>query len=191
MIVNEQETAVTQEMTKETTSVRLTGRAQDPEPKQSLAARLRELLTRDDSGSALAEMAFIVVPLMVTMITGLVWFGIALNSDLALNNAVQSGSEQLALLRGNAADPCAVTATDVGNAAPGLTPSQLNFTITLGGTPYAGSGTSGSSAPSCNGVTMTSGETAVLTVTYPVTINVFGWGAHSYIMSASTAELIQ
>jgi Flp pilus assembly protein TadG len=148
----------------------------------AIAGQLRELVERDESGSAVAEMAFVVIPLMLLMITGMVWFGIALNNDLALNNAVQGGSEQLALLRGNAADPCATTVTNVENAAPGLTASSLRFAITLGGTAYT---------TSCNAITLTSGETAVLTVTYPVTVNVFAFGTHSYTLSATTTELIQ
>lgn len=159
--------------------------------KQAVAARLRDLMVRDESGSALAEMAFIVIPLMMLLITGMVWFGIAMNNDLALNNAVQAGSEQLVLLRGNVADPCASTATDVGNAAPGLAAGSLTFTITLGGTAYTGTGTSGSNAPTCNGVTLTSGETATLTTTYPVTVNIYSLGSHTYTLSASTTALIQ
>ena len=112
-----------------------------------MTARLRDLAIRDESGSALAEMAFVVVPLMVLMITGMMFFGIALNNDLALNNAVQAGAEQLALLRGNVADPCASTVTDVQNAAPGLTASSLRYTVTLGGTSYSSSGTT---TPSCS-----------------------------------------
>lgn len=146
------------------------------------AERVHTLVARDESGSAVAEMAFVVMPLMLLMVTGMVFFGIALNNDLALNNAVQAGSEQLALLRGNAADPCASTVTDVENAAPGLAASNLTFAINLGGTAYT---------TSCNGVTLTSGETAALTVSYPVTINVFQFGSRTYTLSASTTELIQ
>jgi Flp pilus assembly protein TadG len=147
-----------------------------------VTAWMRDLVAHDESGSAVAEMAFVVIPLMVLMLTGMVWFGIALNNDLALNNAVQAGSEQLALLRGNAADPCASTVTVVENAAPGLAASNLTFAFTLGGTAYT---------TTCNGITMTSGETAVLTVTYPVTLNIFQLGSHTYTLSATTTELIQ
>ncbi len=162
--------------------------AQEAGRRPSLTARLRDLATHDESGSAVAEMAFVVVPLMVLMITGMVFFGIALNNDLALNNAVQAGAEQLALLRGNVSDPCASTVTDVQNAAPGLAASSLRYTVTLGGTSYSSSGTT---TPSCASVTMTTGDVAVLTVTYPVTVNVFAFGSHTYTMSASTTELIQ
>jgi len=164
------------------------GPAQEAERRPSMTARLRDLAVCDESGSALAEMAFVVVPLMVMMITGMIFFGIALNNDLALNNAVQAGAEQLALLRGNVADPCASTVTDVQNAAPGLATSSLRYTVTLGGTSYSSSGTT---TPSCAGVTMTTGEVAVLTATYPVTVNVFAFGSHTYTMSATTTELIQ
>lgn len=146
-----------------------------------MVERLRRLIQEDESGSALAEMAFIVIPLMIMMITGLVWFGLALNNDLALNNAVQAGSEQLALLRGNSADPCADTVTNVQNAAPGLDPTKLTFAITLGGTGYT---------TTCK-VTLTSGEVETLTVSYPVSVNVFGFGAHTYTLSATTTQLIQ
>jgi Flp pilus assembly protein TadG len=159
--------------------------------KRTAAGCLRQLMLHDESGSALAEMAFVVIPLMMLLITGMVWFGIAMNNDLALNNAVQAGSEQLVLLRGNVADPCAATATDVGNAAPGLTASSLTFTITLGGTAYTGTGITGTGAPTCNGITMTSGETATLTVTYPVTVNLYSFGAHTYTLSSATTALIQ
>lgn len=164
------------------------GPAQEARRRPAVSARLRDLAIGDESGSALAEMAFVVVPLMVLMITGMVFFGIALNNDLALNNAVQAGAEQLALLRGNVADPCASTVTDVQSAAPGLTASSLRYTVTLGGTSYTSSGTT---APSCAGVTMTTGEVAVLTVTYPVTVSVFAMGSHTYTMTATTTELIQ
>lgn len=171
--------------------IRQQGPANQARWTQTVATRLRDLMVRDESGSALAEMAFIVIPLMMLMVTGMVWFGIAMNNDLTLNNAVQAGSEQLVLLRGNVADPCASTATDVGNAAPGLTATSLHFTITLGGTPYTGTGTSGSNAPTCNGITLTSGEAATLTATYPITVNIYSMGSHTYTLSSSTTVLIQ
>ncbi|HUB18631.1 MAG TPA: TadE/TadG family type IV pilus assembly protein [Acidobacteriaceae bacterium] len=149
--------------------------------KAVLRGRLRGFVAHDESGSALAEMV-IVVPLMMLMISGLVWFGIALNNDLALNNAVQAGAEQLVLLRGNSGDPCAATVAAVENAAPGLATSGLTFAISLGSSSYT---------TSCSGVTMTSGETATLTVTYPVTINVVQYGSHTYTLSATSTGLIQ
>jgi Flp pilus assembly protein TadG len=188
MNVQEQETAVQGETNMKIADPREMRPAEPTPGGQSMAARLRDLALRDESGSAVAEMAFVVVPLMVLMITGMAFFGIALNNDLALNNAVQAGAEQLALLRGNVADPCASTVTDVQNAAPGLAASSLRYTVTLCGTSYSSSGTT---TPSCAGVTMTTGEVAVLTVTYPVTVNVFAFGSHTYTMSATTTELIQ
>lgn len=134
-----------------------------------------------EEGQSMVEFA-LVAPMMLALVMGIFMFGIFMNSYLSLTDAVETGAQQLALLRGNADDPCATTVTNVENSAPGLTAGSLKFSIKLGGTGYT---------TTCNGVGMTTGETAQLTVTYPITLNLFGLGSQSYTLSASTTELVQ
>ena len=152
------------------------------------------LLTRSEEGQALVEFAF-TLPVLMIMVMAIFWFGITLNHYLGLTNAVGIGGELLSVSRGQYTDPCANAVTAIQNAAPLLTSSQISYTFVL--TPQGGSAESNSG--SCNGTTLSTGEQAQITATYPCTLpfSIFSLGAWFKIqtptctLTAQVTELIQ
>lgn len=150
---------------------------------RAMAAKLHDLAVGEDTGSSMVEMA-LVAPMMLLLVTGIFWFGIALNNALVLTNAVAQGAQLVGVSRGITTDPCATAVTAVENAATGLNVSSLTFSLAVnGGTPNTGT--------SCKTATLTQGQYVTLNVTYPVTIQLFGTASKSFTLSASTTEIIE
>lgn len=141
-----------------------------------------------ESGQSLVEFAM-VAPLLLLAVTGILWFGLALNNYQVLTNAVGDGARAFALSRGQTTvtDPCAYAVTTVKGAAPNLTASQLTFTMIY--TPTGG--TAKTYSTTCSGITLNTGDTIEMTVTYPFAVNVLGWGAKQLTLSAQLTELVQ
>ena len=154
----------------------------------------RPLLTRREEGQALVEFAF-TLPLLMIMVMAIFWFGITLNHYLELTNAVGIGGELISVSRGQYTDPCANAVTAIQNAAPLLTPSNITYTFVL--TPQGGS--AASNAGTCSGTTLSTGEQAQITATYPCTLpfSIFSLGSvfkiqtPSCTLTAQVTELIQ
>jgi Flp pilus assembly protein TadG len=155
---------------------------------------------RAEQGGSLVEFA-LVLPLLMLIVTGITTFGIALNNYMELTEATGIGAQQLAISRGNTTDPCSTVASAVEGAAPYLTPASLQFTLTLDGTaygPYAGnttwSSSTCSSASTSTGAAgnLVQGQSAVLKVTYPCNLAVYGINyAPSCVLSAQVTEIVQ
>ena len=145
-------------------------------------AGLRSLTRGEASGSSLVEMA-LVLPMMLLLVTGIFMFGIALNNNLVLTNAVAQGAQLVGVSRGLTTDPCATAVTAVENSATGLNASSLTFTLTVNGTPYKGT--------SCSGTTLTAGNYITLNVTYPASVTLYGLLPRNYTLSASTTEIVE
>jgi Flp pilus assembly protein TadG len=148
---------------------------------KSKFARLR-LRAASERGAALVEFA-VTLPLLLLITTGICAFGFAINADMQLTNATSMGGQVLADARGATTDPCTTAVSTIVNAAPGLTPSNVNFSIlftSATGTqygPFTGTGTSqtgeqgsGSSQLSCSTMisdgTFAQGMSAQITATY-------------------------
>lgn len=167
---------------------------QDVAAGSAAVPRLRAFFA-GESGNALMEAAF-TFPLLLLLVTGLTWFGLAMKNYLVLTNAVTAGAEQVAVSRGQTTDPCALAVTTVDAAASGLTTSSLSFTLSLNGTSFGPSSGSSFSCGTSSDLTAfqnsDGGTPAVLTVTYPVNIPLYGWGAtHQVTLSATMSEIIQ
>jgi Flp pilus assembly protein TadG len=148
-----------------------------------------------EDGQAIVEMAYM-APVLLLLTFGMCMFGLALNNQLALTNAVQQGAQQLAISRG-VSDPCDTAVTAIEAAAPNLNWSATgivwSFTI--------GSGSSSSDTCTSLASDMTSGATATVSVTYPFTNGIIGtakpspaggWSfASSFSLYATTTEVIQ
>jgi Flp pilus assembly protein TadG len=145
--------------------------------KDQRLARAR-LLISDVEGQSLVEMAF-AVPILLIVLTGILWFGITLDNYLELANGVGIGGELLSVSRVGYADPCNQAVAAIQNSAPlmnwSATPSPA-FTFYLtppGGNgqkySWSGSGLIGSGAV-CSGVSLTTGEQATVEVQYPSTL---------------------
>lgn len=119
--------------------------------------------------------------------TGIFSFSIALNQKLVLTEAVSAGARFLATDRGDA-DPCASTVAKVYAAAPTLGQAALgfNFAITNGTTT-----TTWNNKTTCSGATMTTGGSAMLQVTYPCTLSVYGKTFSNCQLSTQVTEVIQ
>lgn len=134
------------------------------------ALRLREV-----EGSALVEMA-LAFPVMLIAVSGILGFGLMLNQDIQLNNAVKIGAQYLSDRRGNTTDPCADTISAIEAAAPNLQSSQMTFSITINGnTPNTFA--KGATATCTGGVTELNSaqyQPLIVQATYPCSVAVYG-----------------
>jgi Flp pilus assembly protein TadG len=157
-----------------------------------------------DAGGSLIEFA-LVLPMMMVLITGMASFGIALNNNLVLTDAVGAGSRALALARGQtlpaiaASDPCAFAAQTVQQSAPTLRSGSFTYSVTV--TLITSSGTSTTTYPTttttgCPGLVLqapsgTTTERVQVNATYPFSLMVYAWAPQNLTMSATTTSLVQ
>jgi Flp pilus assembly protein TadG len=139
----------------------------------------------------MVEMA-LVLPVLLLVVTGILVFGLAFNNYLLLTEATSVGARTLAISRGETTDPCATAASAVYAAAPLLAAANLSFTFVLNGTTYTGpSCSSGSSTTGAAG-NLKQGAYAVVTVSYPCSLAVYG---ANYVpdcsLQSQIAELVQ
>ncbi len=144
-----------------------------------------------EDGSSLVEFA-VTLPVLLLLVTGILVFGVAFSNYIMLNEATAIGARQLAISRGQTLDPCKTVVNAVNAAAPLLIPANLTVTITLNGQSYAGmtscSGTNTSGAPA----NMILGTNAVVKVTYPCSLSLFGDLISSgFLLTAQTTEQMQ
>ena len=172
-----------------------------------VSRRIKNLLTSHSEGGALVEMA-LVVPLMLTLITGMASFGIALNNYLILSHAADVGARYIAINQGNftngtTTNPCAMAATQIQAAAVSIPAAQISYSITLTptatgtATTYTSSNGAGSfgSGSSCatggSGNMGTGGGIVAVSVSRPVTPFVVFWNNRALTLTATTTEIIQ
>jgi len=146
--------------------------------------RLCAQLLKSEDGGPLVEFAM-VLPMMLLVVTGIFYLGIALTLYLQLTNAVDIGARQLSISRGQTSDPCATLSAAVEAAAPNLASSQLTFNYIIDGQVYSGT-TCTAGAPY-----MIQGKAAQITVAYPVHLGIYGVGWSTLSLNAQTTELIQ
>ena len=155
----------------------------------SVSAKLQAFHRRlvEDSGQSQIEFAMCCTVLL-PILMGIAVFGIAMNNYLQLTEATSTGARQLAVERGQGGDPCAITAGVVASAAPllantGSSTTGLGYTMTINGFSYSNS---------CTGAVLTQGAPAVLTVTYPCKLVVYGRNfAPTCYLKATTTEVLQ
>jgi Flp pilus assembly protein TadG len=147
--------------------------------------------TDDESGQSLVELA-LALPALLLVVTGLMAFGVAFNNYMVLTDATAVGARQLTVSRGQTTDPCLTLANAVIAAAPLLTKTSLTFKVSLNGTVYSGTTCSGSSTSGAP-ANMILGTNAIVTVTYPYTLNMYGLklAATGAVLTAQTTELMQ
>jgi Flp pilus assembly protein TadG len=151
---------------------------------RSLLPRMRIPRGDGESGQALVELAY-VAPVLLLLTMGMFMFGTALNKYLVLTNAVEEGGQLLAAERGETTDPCQAASTEIIAAATNLSLTSTQFSYNVNGTSYP-------NTESCNNTTgMNAGNTATITVTYPVSFNVILLGSESYTLTATVQEVIQ
>jgi Flp pilus assembly protein TadG len=139
----------------------------------------------------MVEMA-LVLPVLLLVVTGILTFGLAFNNYVMLTEATSVGARALAISRWQTTDPCATAAAAVYAAAPLLASSKLSFTFVLNGTTYTGASCSSGSSTTGAAGNLVQGNNAVLTVTYPCSLAVYGANyAPSCSLQAQMTELVQ
>jgi len=123
-------------------------------------------LLRSDEGNPLVEMA-LVVPVLMTVMTGLITFAMAYASQVQLTQAVGSAGQYLAQIRTSTTNPCADTYTALTNAAQGLTASAITMTVTMNGTSYTEN--------TCSGLQtqLIQGGPVTVYATYPCNLEIY------------------
>jgi len=168
---------------------------QDESPIVKLASGREKFLIETEGGS-LVEFALI-LPCMMLLITGMVWFGIALNNYIVLTNAVGNGARALALARGQVTpslagtDPCAYSVQTANAAAPLLNTGSITYSVDW--TTYNSSGAAlvTSYDDSCPGLTLNANDSISFKAVYPFTVLIYGWKPTRLNLTAQTAELVQ
>lgn len=156
---------------------------------------VRSVLRDSEHGGALVEMA-IALPVMMLLITAVVSFGLLLSSYLVVSHAVDVGARNLALSRGASTNPCSDAVSVIQSSAPTLAASNLTYTFKIGSDTFSGSSTgfSGTGSTSCSqlGVSdMVAGDTATVTVSFPMQLAIYGWAPKTLNVTATTSEIIQ
>jgi Flp pilus assembly protein TadG len=162
----------------------------------SAIAFLRALAQGRDEASALVEMA-VVLPVMMTLITGTCFMGLVLNNYLMLTSAVQSGAMTVAVSAGQSGvDPCNLAATTIAAAAPTLVASKITYNFTFSGAP-AGQTTqgpfTGTSASTCSSYNayLSAGSTLTVRASYPVQLFIYGMTSSTFSLQTTNAEMVQ
>ena len=152
----------------------------------------RTLFHRGEQGQSLVEFALI-TPMLLLLATGIMVFGLVMNTYLQLTNAVSVGARTVAINAGVTLDPCATAANAITAAAPGLNPANLTFSYTFNGTAYSSNTCASSDFNSGAAKSLVSGSTATVTATYPFTLSVFGgvFSKPNSLLQASSSELVQ
>ena len=96
---------------------------------------------------------------------GIFQFGIAMNQQLNLTNAVAQGALTLALSRGTTTPYTAATAA-IGSAAPNLAAAQTTITVRINGAACTNNAT-------CSAA-LVAGQPAFVRATYPCNLMVMG-----------------
>ena len=156
---------------------------------RSIIDRVRTRLRSGSEGGALVEFA-LVLPMILTLTTGILIFGIALANYLNLTEGVSAGGRALAISRGQTLDPCNTSVTAIYAAAPNLTQSKYTFSFVLNGTTYTGTSCSSTSTTTGAAGNLVQGGTAKVTATYPCNLTIYG-KSYACTLTAQITELVQ
>ncbi|MGD0733204.1 MAG: TadE/TadG family type IV pilus assembly protein [Terracidiphilus sp.] len=169
---------------------------------RSIGGRIRASLRSGSAGQALVEMA-VAFPIMLTLTTGMLIFGLAVNQYIMLTEATATGAKYESLQRGNTTNPCLDVYTQVSNAAPTLLASQMTFTLTITGTgdspatntygPYKGSAMTCSATSTSTGSAgeLLAGGNILVEVQYPCSLSSYKLPIPSCTLQSEIAEVVQ
>ena len=119
-----------------------------------------------EEGNSLVEFA-IVLPMFLTVVTGLAACSITLANQLALIQATGAGGQYLQQIRTSTTDPCKDTLTAIEDAAPNLAPSSISLSINMNGQKESGSSCSGDQSY------LEQGTFVTVSTTYPCAFNIY------------------
>jgi Flp pilus assembly protein TadG len=158
-------------------------------------SRIRQRFLVAEGGSSMVEFALI-LPMLLLLVTGMAFFGAAMNNYMQLTNAVSVGARTLVANAGVTTNPCSLGATAIENAAPALTASKMKFSFTFNGTAYPNESTCSSSSTTTPGSAagnLSAGGTLTVNATYPLNLSVYGkiFNLPSAVLSATATEYVQ
>jgi Flp pilus assembly protein TadG len=161
---------------------------------RSMLARMRSFRDSGTQGSALVEMA-LSLPIMLTVMTGIFSFSLALCQKLELAEAVSNGGRILAVDRGDP-NPCSKVTNAIYAGAPTLIQGKMSLTFVLNGvTSSVQNGTwTGTSCAGTGGLAntnMVQGGNAQITATYPCVISVFRFAYPNCTLTQQLTEVVQ
>ncbi len=126
----------------------------------------------------------LVAPVLLLLLFGILYCGIALNNYLILTAAAEQGAQTLSLGRGTSS-PYSTAKTAIDSAAVNLNTSQITQTVMIGGSPC-------SSDIACSAL-LTAGAVASVALTYPCDLTFMGnsYGGSPCTLSAQSAAIVQ
>ena len=137
-------------------------------------------LKQDRRGSAAFEFA-LVVPIMLTVLFGILQFGITLGNNLTLLDATRAGAREMAVAR-SSATPYDSTVTRFRNSAPGLAANNTTLKMFVNGSECK-------TNSECQAkLTTATGQPVTLDARYPCDLNVFGVDLAPNCMLVSTTS---
>jgi Flp pilus assembly protein TadG len=126
---------------------------------RAASARWIRAFGRDRDGTALVEFTLVLV-LLVTIMVGIMQFGLLLNGYITLNSATDAGARTFALARGSST-AYADTRSQIFAAAPNLQQGSLTITLAVNGT------TCGSNSACQTALQSAQGLPITVTTSYP------------------------
>ncbi len=137
---------------------------------------------RDTDGSSAIEFAML-APVLLTIMFGIVSFGIVLNNYVELANATRASARQFAISR-SSATPYTNATSAITSSAPDLTSPTMTFTV---------NGAACNSDGGCQTALSTAeGQSASVTATYPCNLTIMGINyAPGCTLSSTTTELVE
>ncbi len=124
----------------------------------------------------------LLAPVLLVILFGTIYFGLALNNYLTLTNAAEQGAQTLSLGRGTST-PYSTAMTAIDSAATNLNTSAITQTVQIGG--------SSCSSDSACSTLLTAGAVASVALTYPCNLTFAYYNGGSCTLSTQSAAIVQ
>ncbi|MGC1375828.1 MAG: TadE/TadG family type IV pilus assembly protein [Anaerolineales bacterium] len=143
---------------------------------------LAKAVKRNEGASAV-EFA-LVLPILLTILTAIMAFGITFNNYEQLTDGVREAERVFAISR-SSTTPYTLATTALQTGTPGLTFKNIKPTFTVNGAPCA------SDAGCVTALSGAQGQPSSLTATYACTLAIVGVSLPACNLSSSTTELVE
>ena len=148
-------------------------------------------LAKQTAGVSAVEFALI-LPVLMTILFGIIKFGVTLNADLQLTDGVRAAARQFSISR-SSSTPYTLATTALQNATPNLTFARVGGSNGAGAPTFKVNGAACSNDSGCaSALSNAMGGTSSLTATYPCDLNIMGVNlVPGCTLSASTSDLVE
>jgi Flp pilus assembly protein TadG len=139
---------------------------------------------KQENGAAAVEFAML-APVLMSILFGIVTFGLVLNNWVELTNSTRASARQFAISR-SSTTPYTNAKNAIGSSAPDLTSSNVTMTFKVNGTACA------TDSACQTALSTAAGGTASVTASYPCNLTVMGINyMPSCTLTAQTSELVE